>query len=270
MNIEHRTQHVEPAFAKASADKHRISKDESRVTSDGFSLTEVLMSIGILAIGMLFIAGVFPVSIHFTTVATERTIAAAVADEAFAKIKLYGINLGDPDLNSIAQRPFEFIMPLVPFGEYGYPSTPTNDPALKRYWWSAICRKVGDSDIQVTVFVSRKTGAATTYESPAGPSMRPVAMPVEVAGAANSDELTITNISKKTFINDGYSIVGEATGQIYRVLERYSSPPGNDSVIRLDQPWQGGALPDTVWVVPPPRGGGRNPCIAIYQKVMRF
>ena len=61
----------------------------------GFSLTECLLAIGILAVGMLFIAGVFPVGIHFTTVATERTIAAVVADEAFAKIRLYA--LGEPN-----------------------------------------------------------------------------------------------------------------------------------------------------------------------------
>lgn len=46
----------------------------------GFSLTEVLLSVGILAVGMIFIAGVFPVGIYFTTIATERTIAAIVAD----------------------------------------------------------------------------------------------------------------------------------------------------------------------------------------------
>lgn len=62
----------------------------------GFSLTEVLLSLGTLAIGMMFIAGVFPVGIHFATVTTERSIAAAAADEAFAKIRLTAADPGVP------------------------------------------------------------------------------------------------------------------------------------------------------------------------------
>ena len=68
---------------------NRQSAIDNRQYREGFSLTEVLIAVGLLAVGMLFIAGAFPVSIHFTTVATERTIAPIVADEAFAKCRLY-------------------------------------------------------------------------------------------------------------------------------------------------------------------------------------
>ena len=80
-----------------------------RATRHGFSLTEVVIAIGLLAVGMLFIAGSFPVSVHFTTVATERTIAATVADEAFAKIKLYGIY--DPNVVYVTQTCYEKAAP---------------------------------------------------------------------------------------------------------------------------------------------------------------
>ena len=223
---------------------------------------------------MLFIAGVFPASIHLTTVSSERTIAATVADEAFAKIKLYGVNLSG--LSYINQTPLEIVSP-VPSDEFAYPSTPTSDPNSKRYWWSAICQRIDLNDVQVTVFVSRKTGAskfnALISLLPPPPVFttagRPVAVPVEVKGTAGDYELTITeNVGNKTWINDGYTIVDYAFGQIYRVLERYPTP--NDAVIKLDKPWQGGALPGYVWVVPPPVGGGRYPCIAVYQKVINF
>jgi prepilin-type N-terminal cleavage/methylation domain-containing protein len=241
--------------------EHRTSNDERRSTRDGFSLTEVLMSIGILAIGMLFIAGVFPVGIHFTTVAAERTIAAAAADEAFAKIKLYGVNLGDPDLNNIALRPFELVMPLVPFGEYSYPSTPAADSYSKRYWWSAICRKTSPDllsrDVQVTVFVSRKVGVSAT---------RPVARYVSFNAVLPTYDLTLS-LADRMLIGDGCTIVDNETGQMYRVLSRTDT--ATNGVIRLDQLWQGGSA-GSVWVVPPPVGGGRNPCIAVYQKVIRF
>ena len=49
----------------------------------------------------------------------------------------------------------------------------------------------------------------------------PVKVPILPGG---NDELTITDNNKKTFINDGYTIVDNQTGRIYRVLERYKSP----------------------------------------------
>ena len=63
-------------------DKHRQS---------GFSLTEVLLAIATLAIGMLFVGGTFMLGIHFSRVSTEHSIAPVVAEEAFAKMSLYGV-----------------------------------------------------------------------------------------------------------------------------------------------------------------------------------
>jgi prepilin-type N-terminal cleavage/methylation domain-containing protein len=247
----------------------------------GFSLTEVILAVGILAVGMLFIAGVFPVSIYFTTVATERTIAATVADEAFAKCR---ICFNNPDLSALNDTG-QGIAIGIPAAEFSYPSTtpiPANDLYSKKYWWYPLFRRTNltGRDVQVTVFVSRKVGATSQYHvnniiDPNYDPNRPEAVIVGVSGTTGSYELTIdTSIdpSVKTFINDGYTIVDDATGQIYRVLARY---PANDTVIKLDRPWRPDLLPslvvtDAVWVVPPPIGGGRYPGIGVYQKIMRF
>jgi len=248
---------------------------------------EVLLAVGTLAVGMLFIAGVFPVGIHFTTVSTERTMAAIVADEAFAKIKLYDINPVGLPLN--AQAPLELIplkisaVPAVYIQDYNafaYPSTPVTDPNSKRYWWSAICRRTDNLDpnsVQVTVFVSRKTGVTTRYNirnffSPYNIYTTSMPVPLSVSVTHNitdrPDELIVNVPVEVTFINDGSTIVDNVSGQIYRVLERLTPPRAN--IIRLDKTWQGAAVGSSVWVVPPPKEGGRNPCIAVYQKVMRF
>jgi hypothetical protein len=226
---------------------------------------EVLIAVGTLALGMLFIASVFPAGLFWTATSSERTIAAVVADEAFAKIKLYDF---DPlTIPPNAQRSLE-IVPLKAGGTvqdvrvFAYPSTPSADPNSKRYWWSAICRKVDANDIQVTVFVCRKVGQANNYYS--FDSGRPGAMPVNISGIVNN-ELTIAG--NPNLVSDGYTIVNNADGQIYRVLEKY---PASPNVIRLDKNWQGSTVNPVVWVVPPPIGGGRSPCIAVYQKVMRF
>ena len=248
----------------------------------GFSLTEVLIAVGILAVGLTFVAGVFPAGIYLTTIATERTIAAVAADEAFAKIRIYATgDLGNPNddvnlVNLTQNKMMDFNNPTVfpatsgiKADEFAYPSADTNDS--KQYCWSALCRRAGPDPnrlVQVTVFVCRKTGLGLRYPKdnlnvPYYDWPTPVKVSVVQGGSAN--ELRIT--SDKRFINDGYTIVDDATGRIYRVLERYKSP--DDDTILLDRRWEGGSS-GSVWVVPPPVNGGRYPCIAVYQKVIRF
>jgi type II secretory pathway pseudopilin PulG len=230
----------------------------------GFSLTEVLLAVGTLAVGMIFISGTFLTGIHFSTIATERTIAAVVAEEAFAKVRLYGINLADPSFMVNQQTLFESISPIRN-NQFSYPSIDTM--AEKYYFWSALCRPVySGSDnrlVQVTIFVSRKVGNTTTYQGSMG---RPVPVPVGVTGAIGDYVLTITG--DMTFISDGYTIVENRTGDIYRVVERGADPAHPEQItLARDKPWQGG---DLVWVIPPPVGGGKNPCIAVYQRLLRF
>jgi Tfp pilus assembly protein PilV len=253
----------------------------------GFSLTEVLLSVGILSVGMIFIAGVFPVGIHYTTVATERTKAAIVADEAFAKIKLYAVDSDDDfdpnklehneliDFNDIDAFP---ATKEITVSEFVYPSTGT-DVSQKHYYWSALCRLTEEYDkdlnpnppVQVTVFVSRKVSPNLRYPGASGLGQsavpRPVKVDVDEVPNRNA-ELEIEKFIQKRFINDGYTIVDDETGRIYRVLKRYAS---DDRKILLDRDWNDDAGdPETVWVVPPPVNGGRGPCIAVYQKVIRF
>jgi prepilin-type N-terminal cleavage/methylation domain-containing protein len=239
--------------------------------NSGFSLTEVLLAVGIIAIGMTFVAGVFPVGIYLTTVATERTIAAIVADEAFAKIELYGV-----DLNSFSGTGLDDFNDVLPAGvnfdpgEFAYPSDLGINISQKQYFWSALCRRVGTGTglVQVTVFISRKVNPNLEYRTTNGSddSDWPVPVRVPISTGTNPNELTITG--DKTYINDGYTIVDDKTGDIYRVLERYKAP--NDSTILLDGNWAGASGNGDVWVVPPPVTHGRCPCIAVYQKVIRF
>ncbi|MDT8300851.1 MAG: hypothetical protein RQ760_05150 [Sedimentisphaerales bacterium] len=233
----------------------------------GFSLIEVLLAVGTLAIGMIFIGGTFLTGIYFATISTERTVAAVAADEAFAKIRLYGVNLSDPNLVVDQLTPLEALNTIAA-GEFAYPSIASL--AEKQYYWSALCRQVGSEPtnrlVQVTVFVSRKVGNNTIYP---GGFQRPAPIKVDistVAGAGNENKLTINAAGEEMYINGGSTIADNQTGRLYRVLKRDPVAP---NIIALDRPWLEGTN-SSVWVVPPPVGGGRYPCIAIYQKVIRF
>ena len=233
----------------------------------GFSLTETLLAVGTLAIGMIFIGGTFLIGIHFSTIATERTIAAVVADEAFAKIRLYNINPTDPNLVPNKQTRFELLNSIDP-EEFSYPSTKTLSE--KQYYWSALCRPVNSNSnnrlVQVTVFVSRKVGSRTTY---LGGAQRPIPIQVSVStvpGSGNENKLMINQPDEETLINEGYTIVNNQTGSLYRVMQCDANA---SNIIILDRTWQESPT-DSVWVVPSPIGGGKYPCIAVYQKLVRF
>jgi len=229
----------------------------------GFSLAEVLLAVGTLSIGMIFISGTFLTGIYFSTLATERTIAATVADEAFAKIKLYSIDPANPSLAMNQLIRFETLS-AIPDDEFAYPSTKI--VGAKQYYWSALCRSAhpGATNrlVQVTVFVSRKVGSATTYP---GETTRPVPVEVDVSSTGNQNQITITTSDEQSFINGGCTIADNQTGMLYRVVERDADTP---NLVTLDKPWEGGT--GSVWVIPPPIGGGKDPCIAVYQKLIRF
>jgi len=302
----------------------------------GFSVAEVLIAVGILAVAMMLIAGVFPVGIRFTQVSIDRTTAAIAANEAFAKIQLCANVL--PGVNNTKLRELDFVQQrdfndwfddlnpimdgyLVDANMFSWPTDGDINFPDKQYCWSALLRRTdagvividpNDSNIldprrnvQVTVFVCRRAGPAAKYYRPdfdsfnsltygeitpdTGELPSPVRIKVGKVAGGRPDELQIETSEEKTLINDGDLTVDDVTGRIYRVVERYKSL--NDNIILLDRgfiwdDWQGGTIssPTFVWVVPPAapmssqRGrisnvwqvSGKSPCVAVYQKVIRF
>lgn len=258
----------------------------SKRQQHGFSLTETLMAVGTLAIGLTFIAGTFLTGIYFSSLSTERTIASVAAEEAFAKVRIYGLDPNHADLKTDGFVPYEQLT-VLPAGESLYPSI--DEGVGRQYSWSLIARRVTDGSdlVQCTVFVSRETGGNPNYwvreTGSTGPQLKasdqphPVRVNVVAGTGSTANEIVIQDavagdgIDERMFINHGSILVDDATGQIYRVLERSADQADR---VELDRPWAGGALTSSeggwAWVVPAPATGGRNPCVAVYQKVLRF
>jgi len=161
----------------------------------GFSLTEMLIATGIMAIGLVMVATIFPVGVKLTTLTTERAVGAVAADEAFAKIRLYGLrdfqfwpsallHQADPagfpdeystcsnyiDVNRYSLGPdriyntVDDIPVTADWEQFRYPSVlPTAYPEGQKYHWSALCRRAGDKAVQITVFVNRRNTAGNSY-----------------------------------------------------------------------------------------------------------
>lgn len=244
------------------------------------------MAVGTLAIGLTFIAGTLMTGITFSAFSTERTIASVAAEEAFAKVRIFGLDPNHADLKTDGFAAYEQLVTL-PAGEMSYPSI--REEATGQYSWAVIVRRVADGSdlVQCTAFVSRQTGGNSSYwvrETGASGSQlkssdlpRPVCVNVVQSTGLAVDEITIQDAvtadttDERMFASNGSILVDDATGQIYRVLERSADQPGR---IKLDRPWAGGALTSSaggwVWVVPPAATGGRNPGIAVYQEILRF
>lgn len=273
-----------------------------RFGNDGFSLTEVLIATGILTVGFVLIAGTFPVGIKLTALATERTIGAVAADEAFAKIQLYGfgsvpslwpreywLNPNDPNTACVD---YAYVASSGFFSanenEFAYPSTDTGD--AKKYYWSAICRHIVETgDVQVTVFVSRTTGTNASYpyldldEVP--PSWQPAGYPrpvkikvimstprildiiVEDGGDPGTNPAPAEYVE---YVSDGAILVDAVSGQVMRVLERKERQVMLADMVDISK------FSGWLWVIPPsvqvgdqPSAvTGRYPCVGVYQRVL--
>lgn len=187
-----------------------------RFKNNGFSLTEVLLAAGILAIGFMLVATTFPVGIKLTMVATERTIAAVATDEALAKMKIYGVDtsvLLDNSLQPFAGNvlvssrytalasvltPQEIEALLV--NESLYSSTEPADlnAEPQKYHWSALLKlKSGTVDTaQAVIFVSRKAGAGVRYPNPLDPLNQVIDWPAPIEITREDDPADPTGIKE--------------------------------------------------------------------------
>ena len=89
--------------------------------------------------------------------------------------------------------------------------------------------------------------------------------------------LTVTVAQVEEFFDDGYTIVDDFSGRLYRILEVNRSTGA--LVLTEDWRWRGydsdplnppASQMGLIWVVPPAVNSDRYPCVGVYQKIIRF
>lgn len=98
-----------PRLAATLRSRFGVQQEEKGVTPQkrgrsGFTLTEILMAIGILGVGMTMVATIFPVAVDQSRRARDTTMAALCARSAVAVLRARRDRLLDPTLRSCVNR----------------------------------------------------------------------------------------------------------------------------------------------------------------------
>ncbi|HAL44377.1 MAG: hypothetical protein A2Y12_15800 [Planctomycetes bacterium GWF2_42_9] len=245
-----------------------------KIKKTAFSLTEVLMAAGILSIGIMLVATMFPAALYLTTTASEKTMAAIVADEAFAKMQLFGIV--DPTKSTERfVRYWQDMSNKIDQDEYIYPSFSGN----AQYSWVPLCKKLNsdseDMRYLVKVFVTRKTNPNQKFYTDATYSDAndwPVPVATNSFVFISPKYLKLTRGEEQELINPPPStiIVDNVSGRIFRIVNR------NDDKVTLDRDWDKDIKePEIILYIPSGIGpdgkpSGKNPDIEVFQKIIDF
>lgn len=242
------------------------------------------MAAGILSVGIMLVATMFPAAIYLTTVASEKTFAAIVADQAFAKMRLYGIKtVSDPNQTKIFRKYWEDMNDVIDFDEYTYPSF----DGKWQYSWVPLCKKLNDDpcDLQylVKLYVSRRTNPNQKFFSSGtlnSYSDMPIPLCVKVGyNRAKPKQLTIPKYLNNPVVEfvcppPATAIVDNFSGGVFRIISKDDEDVTGETVT-LDRSWDKDiGDPNEIWLLPAAvidkKPAGRNPDIEVFQKIITF
>ena len=121
----------------------------------GFSLVEVLVSMAVLAVGIVAVTRLFPQGLRATRVAQERTIAAELADSNLARLRMAGMEnlLG-------VMRASALYNTSAADAVYGGPN---NDNIINGYTTSVKRAGINDKLVRVTFSVEMPDGRLENF-----------------------------------------------------------------------------------------------------------
>lgn len=282
---------------------------QKRFRHKGFTLVEVMLAAGILMIGLILVAGAFPLGIHMTTASTEKVVGSVVIDEAFAKIKLncspidtsvppkdrvWGIKTEKLSTESFESLENSSLLYQGRMSEddLSWPSVDTDDG--KHYYWSALLKRHHGGSLTsavAVVFVNRITGASAQYPDPDDPVgsrivlPKPIRVPIVTSGLTADTMIKVLSVADDSattddekelleYIPDDAVLVmidGDTVNGGYGPLVLHVIDVDIiNNIITLKEEISSDSINSYFWVVPTAEDSTRNPLINVYQERFTF
>ncbi len=240
-----------------------------RKRNSGFSLTEVLMAAGILAMGFMMVLTLFPLGLKLTAKQTEATIGTLAAREAFINASLLMQSGEATGAVAAKYKDFDQIFGVDKYDPslFIYPTASDVLDEDKKYSTTVLLGNANGDYAEAIVFACRRIGVEARFpidsDNPAILGDRPVALSVNVT--ASDDLLTFDDgwpIS--SYICFESEIVSDNDGQIYKVVEVMPT----DGQVRVDRALTG--IVGKIWFVPPAVGAGRSAAVGVSRQNIRI
>lgn len=224
----------------------------------GFSLTEVLLAVATIAVGMLFIGGAFLLGVHYSVFSTEQTVAGVVVREAITTIQLRGVynaSLLGVDHQTLYTTDRHGIQ--LTADERLYPQIRDLSREARQYYWQALVMRDKDDPccVIVTVFICRLVSGGYLGQNGQVDFPQPLMVSLSPSGKGLTP-------NRPGLIYDGGLLVRDRDGFIYRArrLEGRSNESFTLSPERTASDASG-----SYWIISPPTDKGRDPTLAVYQ-----
>ncbi len=239
----------------------------------GFSLTEVLMAAGILAMGFMMVLTLFPLGLKLTAKQTEATIGTLAAREAFINASLL-LQSDTAKAGGVgaAYKDFDDIFGVDDYDArlFVYPSASNVPDEEKKYNTTLLVGNVSGDYAEAIVFSCRRVGEEARFPiDEVSDSDRPVVLSRAVT--AVGDLLTFAGGVRpiSSYLCFESEIVADNDGQIYKVVEIMAAT----WQVKLDrvvtETIETGTF-DKIWFVPPAIGASKSAAVSVSRQSIRI
>ncbi|ARN57634.1 type IV pilus modification PilV family protein [Sedimentisphaera salicampi] len=251
-----------------------------RTNKKAFTLTEVLMSMGIFVIGMSLVASVFPLGISLTAKNAEKTVGSLAADKFKADMQILAkqstaADFGDV-FSNLSEDIFEYrVKDEEGRSEYLIAALLSPPSGHARRLIIVPCRKIFENSLYRTNDnkFSQNTDDFSDY-----PNLVALALDKDIDDSRPGNLLKLDNAfagetdpSWRDFLVKEAIIIADNTGNDYEIEEIFTE--GSDVYLRIDEFLGDSEREDitSIWTVPPAANGGmRSPAISVYETVLNF
>ena len=196
------------------ASNDRLCRDSRRRGRGGFTLAEILIALGILAIGMAMVAAIFPAAMEFNRASTNSTLGTIICENGLVLSELtltaevldaaaspgeFLVYADDKHYTDNPSNPADQTPPPLTRAQQHYPT----DTADSRTGFVMMARKVPNSGstYQFVTVAYRKTKKSNTVELK------------EITCTVTTDASDITHVTGATDLRIGTPLINKATGK---------------------------------------------------------